>query len=63
MLIWSKNKTFFKKKKKNQMVHNLWFNKQKIYYGTAKKLECTSLIHNIKVQVAKIPGDYVFWSK
>ena len=62
MLIWSKNKTFFQKKKK-KMVHNFWFIKQKFYYGTAKKLECTSLIHNIKVQMAKIPGDYVFWSK
>lgn len=35
------------------MVHNLWFNKHKFYYGTGKKLRCTSLIHNIKVQVAR----------
>ena len=56
----AKNKTFFKNQEKKQMVQNLWFNKQKFYYGTGKKLECTSLIHNIKVQVAKIPRDYVF---
>ena len=60
MLIWSKNKTKYSLKKKKTDVHNLWFDKQKFYYGTAKKLECTSLIHNIKVRVAKIPRDYVF---
>lgn len=48
------------KTKTKQMVYNLWFNKREFYYGTAKKLECTNLIHNTTVQVAKIPRDYVF---
>lgn len=60
MLICSKKQNILQKSRKKQMVHNLWFNKHKFYYGTGKKLECTSLIHNIKVQVAKIPRDYVF---